>query len=117
MRLHIEGKHTRLAPHLLGWVAERLEELNTPEEDIFEARVTFERRKQQDTAHIQLLLAGKTLRVTQRGATLEAAANAAIHMVKRALQNVRAARQQPGAAAHRKQMIWRSFLPPTVNKA
>jgi hypothetical protein len=36
MRLDIEGKHTPLAPHLVGWIAERLEALNTPYGDICE---------------------------------------------------------------------------------
>ena len=27
MRLDIEGKHMTLAPHLMGWIAERLEDL------------------------------------------------------------------------------------------
>src|SRR5262245_33768880 len=96
MRLHIEGKRTRLAPHLMGWIAERLEDLNTPDEDIFEARITFVQHKHQETAQIQLLLAGRTLRVTQRGATPDVAINAAIQMVQEALQDVRAARQQGG---------------------
>ena len=26
MRLDIEGKHMTLAPHLMGWIAERLED-------------------------------------------------------------------------------------------
>lgn len=33
MRLDIEGKHMTLAPHLLGWVAQCLEALNTPDDD------------------------------------------------------------------------------------
>ena len=37
MRLDIEGKHMTLAPHLMGWIAERLEDLNTPDDDICEA--------------------------------------------------------------------------------
>ena len=41
MRLDIEGKHMALAPHLMGWIAERLEDLNTPYDDICEARITF----------------------------------------------------------------------------
>src|SRR6266571_4894249 len=66
MRLHIEGKHTRLAPHLMGWIADRLAELNTPDEDIFEARITFVQQKRQEVARVQLQTAGKLLQITQR---------------------------------------------------
>ena len=41
MRLDIEGEHMMLAPHLMGWIAERLEDLNTSYDDICKARVTF----------------------------------------------------------------------------
>jgi ribosome-associated translation inhibitor RaiA len=34
MRIDIEGKHTQITPPLLGWIAERLEDLNTPHRDI-----------------------------------------------------------------------------------
>ena len=40
MRLDIEGKHITLALHLMGWIAERLEDFNTPHDDICEARVS-----------------------------------------------------------------------------
>src|SRR5215468_11891569 len=93
MRLHIEGKHTRLAPHLMGWIADRLAALNTPDEDIFEARIIFVQQKRQEVARVQLQVAGKLLQVTQRGATPDAAIDAALQKMQKALQKVRATRQ------------------------
>src|SRR5215470_17249005 len=93
MRLDIEGKHAGLAPHLMGWIAERLTELNTPDEDIFAAHITFVQQKRQEVACVQLQVAGKLLQVTQRGATPDAAIDAALQKMQRALQKVRATRQ------------------------
>jgi ribosome-associated translation inhibitor RaiA len=93
MRLDIEGKHITLAPHLMGWIAERLEDLNTPYDDICEARVTFVQQGRRDAVCIELLLAGKSLRVTRRGATPDAAIDAAFRVVQRELHDVRAARR------------------------
>ena len=61
MRLDIEGKHMTLAPYLMGWIAERLEDLNTSYDDICEARVTFMQQGRRDAVCIELLLAGKSL--------------------------------------------------------
>src|ERR687887_2602391 len=93
MRLDIEGKHMALAPHLMGWIAERLEDLNTPYDDICEARVTFVQQGRRDAVCIELLLAGESLNVTQRGATPDAAVEAAFRVVQRELHEVRAARR------------------------
>ena len=93
MRLDIEGKHITLAPHLMGWIAERLEDLNTPYDDICEVRVTFVQQGRRDAVCIELLLAGKSLHVTRRGATPDAAVDAAFRMVQRELHDVRAARR------------------------
>src|ERR671922_1876869 len=93
MRLDIEGKHVTLAPHLMGWIAERLEDLNTPYDDICEARITFMQQGRRDAVCIQLLLAGKSVHVTQRGATPDAAMDAAFRVVQRELHDIRAARQ------------------------
>jgi ribosome-associated translation inhibitor RaiA len=93
MRLDIEGKHMTLAPHLMGWIAERLEDLNTSHGDICEARVTFMQQGRRDAVCIELLLVGKSLHVTRRGATPEAAVEAAFQMIQRQLCDVRAARR------------------------
>ena len=97
MRLHIEGRHTGLAPHLMGWIAERLVELNTPDEDIVEAQIIFLRQKRQEVARVQIQVAGKLLQVTQRGTTPNAAIDAALQRVQRALQEVRATRRARAA--------------------
>jgi ribosome-associated translation inhibitor RaiA len=93
MRLDIEGKHMTLAPHLMGWIAERLEDLNTPYDDICEARVTFVQQGRRDAVCIELLLAGTSLHVTQRGATPDAAVDAAFRVVQQELHDVRAAQR------------------------
>jgi ribosome-associated translation inhibitor RaiA len=93
MRLDIEGKHITLAPHLMGWIAERLEDLNTPYDDICEARVTFVQQGRRDAVCIELLLAGKSLHVSRRGTTPDAAVDAAFRVVQRELHDVRAARR------------------------
>ena len=93
MRLVIEGKHMTLAPHLMGWIAERLDDLNTPYDDICEARVTFVHQGRRDAVCIEILLAGKILHVTQRGATPDAAVDAAFRVVQQELHDVRAARR------------------------
>jgi ribosome-associated translation inhibitor RaiA len=93
MRLDIEGKHITLAPHLMGWIAERLEDLNTPYDDICEARVIFVQQGRRDAVCIELLLTGKSLHVTRRGATPDAAVDAAFRMLQRELHDVRAARR------------------------
>jgi len=87
----------------MGWIAERFVELNTPDEDILEAQVIFLRQKRQEVARVQIQVAGKLLQVTQRGATPDAAIDAALQMMQRALQEVRATRRaraaRPGAPA------------------
>ena len=93
MRLHIEGKYTGLAPHLLERIAERLKALNTPDDDMSEAWVTLVQHKRQEVARVQLQVAGKPLHVTQRAATPDAAIDAALQMAQRALHEVRATRR------------------------
>ena len=93
MRLDIEGKHMTLAPHLMGWIAERLQDLNTSYDDICEARVTFIQQSRRDAVCIDLLLLGQSLHVTQRGVTPDAAVDAAFRVIQQQLCDVRTARQ------------------------
>ena len=93
MRLDIEGKHMTLAPHLMGWIAERLEDLNASHDDICEARVTFMQQGRRDAVRIELLLAGRSLHVIQRGATPDTTVDAAFQVVQRQLRDVHAARR------------------------
>src|SRR5690349_10322131 len=116
MRLDIEGKHTTLAPHLMGWIAERLEGLNTPYDDICEARVTFVQQGRRDAVCIELQLAGKSLHVTQRGATPDAAVDAAFRVLQQELHDVRTARRTRlivGSAPE----TWRAPVPIAAGKA
>ena len=116
MRLDIEGKHIKLAPHLMGWIAERLEDLNTPYDDICEARVTFVQQGRRDAVCIELLLAGTSLHVTRRGATPDAAVEAAFRVVQRELHDVRAARRAPTSAGVA-QETWRAPVSIVTGKA
>ena len=93
MRLDIEAKHMTLAPHLMGWIAERLKDLNTSYDDICEVRVTIVQQGRREAVCIELLLVGKSLYVTQRGATPDAAVDAAFRVVQRELHDVRTARR------------------------
>ena len=116
MRLDIEGKHIPLAPYLMGWIAERLEDLNTPYDDICEARITFVQQGRRDAVCIEILLAGQSLHVTQRGATPDAAVDAAFQVVQRELHKVRAARRAQislGVA----QETWQASGPIAAGKA
>ena len=116
MRLDIEGKHMTLAPHLMGWIAERLEDLNTPYDDICEVRVTFVQQGRRDAVCIELLLAGKSLHVTQRGATPDAAVDAAFRVVQRELHDVRAARWACTSVGVT-QETWQAPVPIATGKA
>jgi ribosome-associated translation inhibitor RaiA len=116
MRLDIEGKHMTLAPHLMGWIAARLEELNAPYDDICEARVTLVQQGRRDAVSIELLLAGKSLHVTQRGATPDAAVEAAFRVVQQELHDVRAARRARTAVGVA-QESWRAPGPCAAGEA
>jgi len=105
-----------LAPHLMGWIAERLKDLNTPYDDICEVRVTFVQQGQREAVCIDLLLVGKSLHVTQRGTTPNAAVDAAFRVVQRELHNARTARRartSTGVA----QETWRAPAPITAGQA
>ena len=116
MRLDIEGKHMTLAPHLMGWIAARLEELNAPYDDICEARVTLVHQGRRDAVSIELWLARKSLHVTQRGVTPDAAVDAAFRVVQRELHDVRAARRARTSVGVT-QETWRAPVPITAGKA
>lgn len=100
MRLHIEGKDTAIVPHLLGRIAERLEKLNDPYEDIFEARVTLVHLGSWHEARVRLLTAGKTLCAVHPGDSPDAAIGAALSRVEGALQERRALQRRARRAAH-----------------
>jgi ribosome-associated translation inhibitor RaiA len=93
MRLHIEGQHTNIPPHLLGWIAERLEDLDAPHGDILQARVTLAGHKNgqrcRQEARVELVLAAETLFVTQVAKTPYDAVCAALKAAERELRNMR----------------------------
>ena len=97
MRIHIDAMGPSVAPELRGWLANRLNALNTPAAEILEARVTC--RVQQPPAlppvqmQVDCLLAGQTLRVVQTGATLTETAQAVLHALTQQLRAVRLAQQ------------------------
>jgi ribosome-associated translation inhibitor RaiA len=93
MRLHIEGKDTPIVPHLMGRIADRLEQLNEVYDDILEARLTLVHHGYLHEARVRLLLAGKTLYVTQHGNSPDAAIGAALHRIEDDLSAQRALRQ------------------------
>jgi ribosome-associated translation inhibitor RaiA len=90
MRIDIESKHIPLTPQLMGWIAERLEALNTSYDDICQARVTFAQQGRREAVCVAIVLAGKSLHVTRRGPTPDAAMEAAFRAVQHELHTVRA---------------------------
>jgi ribosome-associated translation inhibitor RaiA len=98
MRLHIEGKDTTIVPHLMGRIADRLEQLNEVHDDILEARLTLVRQGHQYEARVRLLLAGKTLYATQHGSSPDAAIGAALRCVEDDLSVQRALRHHAHTA-------------------
>jgi ribosome-associated translation inhibitor RaiA len=93
MHIHIEGKHTQITPHLLGWIAERLEDLNMPHEDIIHARVTLVKhrdwQRDREEARIELQLVRQILDAAQTAKTAYDALYAALKTVGRKLDDYR----------------------------
>jgi ribosomal subunit interface protein len=93
MQIEIEGRHTAVQPALHDWITERLEELNTPHDDILRARVVVDKATHHiqgaDEARINLALAGKTLNASKIGETLDDAVNAVLDAIARELHDHR----------------------------
>jgi glycosyltransferase involved in cell wall biosynthesis/ribosome-associated translation inhibitor RaiA len=93
LRLHIAGQHTNIPPHLLGWIAERLEDLDTPYGDILQAHVTLtghpDRQRGRQEARVELVLAAETLSVTQVAKTPYDAVYTALKATERKLRALR----------------------------
>jgi ribosome-associated translation inhibitor RaiA len=100
MRLHIEGKDTTIVPHLMGRIADRLEQLNGVHDDILEARLTLVWQGHQHEAHVRLMLAGQTLYAMQHGNSPDAAIGAALRRVEDDLFTQRALRRHRHTALH-----------------
>ena len=91
--MHIEGQHTKIPPHLVGWIAERLEDLDTPHDDILEARVTLtghqHGKRCRQEAQVELILTAETLFVSQFAKTPFDASYAALRAAERKLRDLR----------------------------
>ena len=87
----IEGQHTAIPPHLLCWIVERLEALNTPREPTFRARVTLRRREQHlhsfYQARVTLIPAGRTFHAKGTGTHLDEAVATALETVAQAVHS------------------------------
>ena len=94
MRYHIQGQYTSIAPPLLAWIAERLEDLNMPNADVLHAHVTLvkhrEWRRSRYEAHVELTLAARRLQAVQVAKTPYEAMVAALKSVERKLRACRA---------------------------
>jgi ribosome-associated translation inhibitor RaiA len=90
MRIRFDTQQVTRTSRLVGAIAERLERLNAPYEDIYEARVTLLQRapclSSSYEMRVELLLAGRTLSVTQRGTTQRQTVNLALRELAHQLQ-------------------------------
>jgi ribosome-associated translation inhibitor RaiA len=111
MRLLIEGKDTPIVPHLVGRIAERLEQLNSRHEDIWEARVTLVQQADGHEARVRLLLSGTTLMAQHHGASPDAAIGAALRCIAEALTGRRRRRQCGRAVPRLSQPLERPLQP------
>src|SRR5215510_3653740 len=97
MRIHIDDTGTPLTPELRGWLAERLEAMNTPTAEIFEARVTCgvqqPHQRLSTQMQVEFLLAGQTLCVVHAGATLTEATQAVLDAIGQQLRAVSSQRR------------------------
>jgi cold shock CspA family protein/ribosome-associated translation inhibitor RaiA len=97
MELHIDGQHTDVSADLQGWITERVEALNTPQDDIFHARVTLEKHERHghgsDEARVFLTLSGKTISAVRTGKTLEDALYNVFDVIERELHDFRIIRR------------------------
>ena len=93
MQFRFEGQQVSITPHLLGWIAERLEHLNTPHGDIAKARAVLIKhlhwRRCRHEARLELVLPDKTLIVRQTVNTPSEAVRAALQVVERKLDEYR----------------------------
>ena len=97
MQISIEGQHTAIQPALHDWITERLEELNTPHDDILHARVVLNKATHHihgaDEARAIVSLAGKTLSASKTAETLDAAAYVVLDAIAREVQDYRTQRR------------------------
>jgi ribosome-associated translation inhibitor RaiA len=94
MRLHITGQQTKIPPHLMNWIAERLENLDGTHDGILQARVTLTRQAHRkhccEEARVELSLDKRTLCITQAGKTPFEAVCAALKAIEGKLHQAQA---------------------------
>jgi glycosyltransferase involved in cell wall biosynthesis/ribosome-associated translation inhibitor RaiA len=90
MRLHIEGQHTTIPPHLLGWIADQVEELSGRCDDILQARVVLIEhrrwRRYRQEARVELVSSAEVLSVMHVAETAYEAVAAAVRAAARKLR-------------------------------
>jgi ribosome-associated translation inhibitor RaiA len=93
MRVRIEGRDLQIAPQLLGWIADRLEDLNSLHAEISEARVTLSKqqgpRRQRDAACVEIMVGSTALETTQTADSLYGAASVALRAIEQELRLLR----------------------------
>lgn len=89
MRVVIEGQNTEVASYVLGWIARRLGDLHAVHHDIASAVVMLTSQPRQTEARIELVLARKTLRMSQHRKTQGEAVLAALRAVESQLDEFR----------------------------
>jgi ribosome-associated translation inhibitor RaiA len=94
MCYRFRAQDTKIAPQLLGWMDERLEDLNTADADVHHAHVTLvkhqQRRRTRYEAHVELTVAARRLQAVQVAKTPYEAMVAALKSVERKLHAFRA---------------------------
>src|ERR1051326_2534972 len=97
MQIYLEGQNTDIQPALHDWITARLEELNTPHDDILHARVVLNKATHHihgaDEARASLSLAGKTLSASKTAETLDNAVYAVLDVIAREVQDFRTQRR------------------------
>jgi ribosome-associated translation inhibitor RaiA len=93
-RHRIQGQHTSIAPPLLAWIGESLEDLNAPSEDVRHADVTLvkhcEWRRSRDEACVEVALADRIVQAAHVAKTPYEAMVAALNSGERQLRAFRA---------------------------
>jgi len=90
MQIHIEGVQTPVPSPLLGWIAERLEALNTPPAAISHAHVALVQHSAppelRHEARVRLIVAGYLLQIRSSAPTPNEAASVALTRIEQALR-------------------------------
>jgi ribosomal subunit interface protein len=98
MEYQVEGQQIDIEPGMQEWIAEHLEKLNTPHDDILHARVTLMKHgrheKGSEEVRVSLTLPGKILNITRIADTFDDALYQAMDVMTRELRKFRTVRQR-----------------------